>query len=51
MNIVDRRVDNERNKVPVRATCIRENIEENKKWLEDIVYEDYKKQKSEEKKI
>ncbi len=43
MNLVDRRVDNERKKVPARATIIRENIEENKKWLEDFVYEDCKK--------
>ena len=43
MNLVDRRVDNERKMVPARATSIRENIEENKKWLEKIVYEDYKK--------
>ena len=42
MNLVDRRVDNERKKVPARATVIRENIEENRKWLEKIVYDDYK---------
>ena len=44
MNLVDRRVDNERKIVPARATIIRDNIEENKKWLEKFVYEDYKKQ-------
>lgn len=43
MNLVDRRVDNERVKVPIRAEIIRNNIEENKKWLEDNVYEDYVK--------
>ena len=43
MNLVDRRVDNERIKVPIRAEIIRSNIEENKKWLENNVYEDYVK--------
>ncbi len=43
MNLVDRRVDNERVNVPIRAEMIRNNIEENKKWLEDNVYEDYVK--------
>lgn len=43
MNLVDRRVDNERVKVPIRAEIIRNNIEENKKWLENNVYEDYVK--------
>lgn len=43
MNLVDRRVDNERIKVPIRAEIIRNNIEENKKWLENNVYEDYVK--------
>lgn len=42
MNLVDRRVDNERKNVPIRAEIIRKNIEENKKWLEDEVYKDYK---------
>ena len=43
MNLIDRRVDNERLKVPIRAEIIRNNIEENKKWLENNVYEDYVK--------
>lgn len=43
MNLVDRRVDNERINVPIRAETIRNNIEENKKWLENNVYEDYVK--------
>ena len=43
MNLVDRRVDNGRIKVPIRAEIIRNNIEENKKWLENNVYEDYVK--------
>lgn len=42
MNIVDRRVDNERKVVPIRATKVRENVEENQKWLENKVYSDYK---------
>ena len=43
MNLIDRRVDNDRINVPVRATKVRENIEENKKWLENNIYNDYKK--------
>lgn len=43
MNLVDRRVDNERVNVPIRAEMIRNNVEENKKWLENNVYEDYVK--------
>ncbi len=42
MNLVDRRVDNERKKVPIKATIVRENIEENKKWLENSIYFDCK---------
>ena len=40
MNIVDRRVDNERKNVPINASVIRENIEKNKEWLENNVYND-----------
>jgi len=43
MNLVDRRVDNDRIKVPIRATVVRENIEKNKKWVEESVYKDCKK--------
>ena len=43
MNLIDRRVDNERVKIPIRAEMIRKNLEENKKWLENNVYEDYVK--------
>ena len=42
MNLVDRRVDSERKAVPVRATEIRENLEENRKWIENTVYNDCK---------
>lgn len=42
MNIVDRRVDNQRKNVPISASDIRSNIEENKKWLDNIVYNDIK---------
>ena len=42
MNLIDRRVDEKRVNVPIRATMIRENIEANKKWMEDSVYKDYK---------
>ena len=42
MNIVDRRVDSERKEVPISATIVRENIEDNKKWIHDRVYRDCK---------
>lgn len=42
MNLVDRRVDNERIKVPIRATDVRKNIEENRNWIENEVYLDCK---------
>ena len=42
MNLIDRRVDDERTIVPVRATMIRDKLEENKKWIENDVYNDYK---------
>ncbi len=43
MNIIDRRVDNERKNVPIRATALRNNIDENKKWVDNKVYTDLKK--------
>ncbi len=43
MNIVDRRVDSERKKVPIRASEVRSNIEQNKQWIENNVYNDLKK--------
>ena len=42
MDIVDRRVDNERKNVPISARDIRRNIEKNKNWINDIVYNDIK---------
>lgn len=42
MNLVDRQVDNERKNVPIKATIVRENIDENKKWLENSIYFDCK---------
>ena len=42
MNLVDRRVDNERKNVPIKAKIVRENIDENKKWLENSIYFDCK---------
>lgn len=43
MDLIDRRVDEERINVPIRAAEIRKDIENNKKWLEKNVYEDYVK--------
>lgn len=40
MNIVDRRIDNPRKTVPISASKIRNNIELNKKYLEDFIYSD-----------
>lgn len=42
MNIIDRRVDVERKKVPICASKVRENLEENKNWISEIVYKDLK---------
>ncbi len=43
MDIVDRRVDMERKNYPISATKVRNDVETNKKYLEDIVYKDIKK--------
>lgn len=43
MNIIDRRVDNDRKKFPIRATTVREDIEANKNWLNNKVYMEIKK--------
>ena len=42
MNLVDRRVDNERKTFPVRSTMIRNDLDENKNWIENHVYNDCK---------
>ncbi len=42
MNIIDRRVDNDRQTVPISASQIRNNIEEKKNWIENRVYLDCK---------
>lgn len=42
MNIIDRRVDNERQMFPISASQIRNNIEEKKNWVENRVYLDCK---------
>ena len=44
MNIIDRRVDNERITVPIYASRLRDNLEDNKKWIEESVYEELKKE-------
>lgn len=40
MNIIDRRVDMERINVPISSSKLRYNLEENKKWINEIVYKD-----------
>ena len=42
-NIIDRQVDKERKIVPINGTVIRKDIEKNKYWIENIVYNDLKK--------
>lgn len=42
MNLVDRRVDNERKEVPISASIVREDFEKNKKWISSNVYKDCK---------
>lgn len=46
MQIVDRRVDNQRKNVPISASIVRQNIEENKNWLENNVYIECKNMKT-----
>lgn len=43
LNIIDRRIDNQRKKVNISATQIRNDMSSCKKCLEKIVYQDYKK--------
>lgn len=43
MNIIDRRVDNQRKVVPIRASDIRLDLEKNKNWVTTNVYTDCKK--------
>ncbi|MDO4963805.1 MAG: adenylyltransferase/cytidyltransferase family protein [bacterium] len=43
MKIIDRRVDDNREKVPIRASTIRNNLEKNKKWIANNVYSDLKR--------
>ena len=45
MNIVDRRVDNERKNVPIHASSLRADLENNKKWIDSKIYEELKKEK------
>lgn len=43
LKIEDRQVDKNREYVPISATKIRNDLDLNKIWLEDIVYKDYKR--------
>ena len=42
LNIVDRQVDRNRKIIPISGTKIRNNLELNKNWIEQIVYNDCK---------
>ncbi len=43
MNIIDRRIDNKRQNIPISASKIRNDLDGNKKWLENNIYEYLKK--------
>ena len=43
MNIIDRRVDNERIKVPIHASRLRNDLENNKEWINENIYQELKK--------
>ena len=43
LNIIDRRVDEKRKIIPIRATNIRENLEKNKEKIEDFIIKDIEK--------
>lgn len=51
LNIIDRRIDNKRNIIPITSTTIRENLDRNKIWIEKNVYIDLKKYENNEGKI
>lgn len=40
MNVIDRRVDIKRQFVPISASQVRDNLQRNKEFLEEIVYKD-----------
>ena len=42
LNIIDRKVDEERKKVPIHASSLRTNLEENKNWISNNIYEELK---------
>lgn len=43
LNIIDRRIDEKREIIPIRATNIRENLEKNKEKIEDFIIKDIEK--------
>ena len=42
LNIVDRRIDNDRKIIPISSSKIRNDLSNNVQWLESIVYNDLK---------
>lgn len=46
MNVIDNRIDNKREFVPVSATQIRENIEKSKNYLDEYVYKEIVERKN-----
>ena len=43
LNIIDRRIDEKREIIPIRATNIRENLEKNKEKIEEFIIKDIEK--------
>lgn len=42
LNIINRNVDIKKNKIPVSGTLLRENLEDNKGYIEDFIYKEIK---------
>ena len=45
LQIIDRRVDNQRKNIPVYASSLREDLENNKKWINEKIYKELKEKK------
>lgn len=46
LNIENRLVDIEKKKIPIDATTIRQDCENNKKYMEDIVYNEFRREQN-----
>lgn len=43
LKIIDRRIDTKRKNIQISSDVIRDDLENNKKWLDELVYEEWKK--------